>query len=134
MKRLDLSCLPLNLEVGETMELIDKEGKYHLLKCVTSDENSSCEGCFFTKTKIPFNCDSVMCSELERGVESGDVIYKELPVENEFKQDEESEMKTLTFDDLSETKTIKEGEAFIYEDCLDVQHVVIAKKVETLGN
>lgn len=134
MKRLDLSCLPLNLEVGETMELIDKEGKYHLLKCVTSDENSSCEGCFFTKTKIPFNCDSVMCSDLERGVKSGDVIYKELPVENEFKQDEESEMKTLTFEDLSETKTIKEGEAFIYEDCLDVRHVLIAKKVETLGN
>lgn len=91
MKRLDLSCLPINLEVGETMELIDKDGKYHLLKCVTSDENSSCEeqGCFFTKRNIPFNCDSVMCSELERGVKKGDVIYIELPVNNEFKQDEE---------------------------------------------
>lgn len=91
MKRLDLSCLPINLEVGETMELIDKDGKYHLLKCVTSDGNSSCEGegCFFTKRNIPFNCDSVMCSELERGVKRGDVIYIELPVNNEFKQDEE---------------------------------------------
>lgn len=90
MKRLDSSCLPINLEVGETMELIDKDGKYHLLKCVTSDENSSCEGCFFTKRNIPFNCDSVMCSELERGVKRGDVIYIELPVKDEFKQDEES--------------------------------------------
>lgn len=89
MKRLDLSCLPLNLEVGETMELIDKDGKYHLLKCVTSDENSSCEGCLFANTVVPFNCDSVMCSELERGVKRGDVVYIELPVENEFKQDEE---------------------------------------------
>ena len=134
MKRLDLSCLPLNLEVGETMELIDKDGKYHLLKCVTSDETSSCDGCFFTKQNIPFYCDSVMCSELERGVKSGDVIYIELPVKDEFKQDEESEMKTLDFDTIAETGKIKAGETFIYVDCLDVQHVVIAKKVGTLGN
>ena len=90
MKRLDLSCLPLNLEVGETMELIDKDGKYHLLKCVMPDKNKSCKECFFTKTKIPFNCDSVMCSELERGEEREEVIYIELPVKNKFKQDEES--------------------------------------------
>nr|DAV38727.1 MAG TPA: hypothetical protein [Caudoviricetes sp.] len=31
-----------------------------------------------------------MCTELERGVKSGEVIYIELPVKNEFKQDEES--------------------------------------------
>ena len=91
MKRLDLSCLPLNLEVGETMELIDKEGKYHLLKCVTPDKNSSCKGCFFANTVVPFDCGHIMCSELERGVKRGDVIYIELPVNNEFKQDEESE-------------------------------------------
>lgn len=86
MKRLDLSCLPLNLEVGEKMELIDKDGKYHLLQCVTSDENSSCKGCFFANKNMPFNCDSVMCSELERGVKRGDAIYIELPVKDEFKQ------------------------------------------------
>lgn len=133
MKRLDLSCLPLNLEVGETMELIDKDGKYHLLKCIKSNGNSSCKGCFFFKQKIPFNCDFVLCSSLEREEEREDVIYVELPVENEFKRDEESEMKTLTFGDLSETKTIKAGETFIYVDCLDVQHKIIAKKVETLS-
>lgn len=90
MKRLDLSSLPLNLEVGETMELIDKDGEYHLLKCVTSDKSGSCKGCFFDNIVVPFNCDHVMCSGLERGVKRGDVIYIELPVNNEFKQDEES--------------------------------------------
>lgn len=78
MKRLDLSCLPLNLEVGETMELIDKEGKYHLLKCVTSYKNSSCKGCFFADIEAPFCCDHVMCSSLERGEERGGVLYVEL--------------------------------------------------------
>ncbi|WAX06762.1 hypothetical protein BF486P1_00062 [Bacteroides phage BF486P1] len=90
MKRLDLSCLPLDLEVGETMELIDKYGEYHLLKCVTSYKNSSCKGCFFADAKAPFSCDHVMCSPLERFNERYGVIYIELPVENEFKQDEES--------------------------------------------
>lgn len=133
MKRLDLSCLPLYLEVGEKMELIDKCGKYHLLQCVPSKDDSTCEGCFFADAKAPFSCDYVMCSSRERYNERDDVICIELPVENEFKQDEESEMKTLTFDDLSETKTIKAGETFIYVDCLDVQHKIIAKKVETLN-
>ena len=130
MKRLDLSCLPLYLEEGEKMELIDKCGKYHLLQCVPS-KNSSCEGCFFTDAKAPFSCDYVMCSSLERYNKRDDVICIELPVEDEFKQDEESEMKTLTFEDLSGTKTIKEGEIFIYVDCLDVQHKIIAKKAES---
>jgi hypothetical protein len=78
MKRLDLSCLPLNLEVGETMELIDKYGEYHLLKCVTSYKNSSCKGCFFADAEAPLNCDHVMCSSLERGKERDDVVYVEL--------------------------------------------------------
>lgn len=51
MKRLDLSCLPLNLEVGEKMELIDEEGKYHLLKCIEPEINHSCYGCFFANKK-----------------------------------------------------------------------------------
>lgn len=83
MKRLDLSCLPLNLEVGEIMELIDKKGKYHLLKCVMPDKKNSCKGCFFTKTEIPFNCDQVKCSALKI---KDDVIYVELPVKNEFEE------------------------------------------------
>lgn len=82
MKRLDLSCLPLNLEVGEKFELIDNDGKYHLLQCVKSKCNL-CAGCFFTETKIPFSCDHVMCSASER---KEDVIYAELPVKNEFEE------------------------------------------------
>lgn len=132
MKRLDLSCLPLNLEVGETMEVIDHEGKYHLIKCVQVKNGfSSCEGCFFAKTANIFRCTQIRCSKRER---DQDVAYIEIPVKNEFKKDEESEMKTLTFDDLSETQTIKAGEIFIYVDCLDVQHKIIAKKVGTLNS
>lgn len=82
MKRLDLSCLPLNLEVGEKFELIDNDGKCHLLQCVKSKCNI-CAGCFFAKIKIPFNCDQVKCSVLER---KDDVIYVELPVKNEFEE------------------------------------------------
>ena len=129
MKRLDLSCLPLNLEIGETMELIDKDGKYHLLQCVKSKDHSVCDGCFFAGVKVPFSCDYVMCSALER---KEDVIYTELPVKNEF-EEEESEMKTLTFDDLLETKTIKEGETFIYVDDFNKKHKVVAKPLGLLS-
>lgn len=78
MKRLDLSSLPLNLEVGETMELIDKDGEYHLLKCVKSNK-CSCGECFFSKSNAPFRCDRVMCLSRERGEEREDVIYVEFP-------------------------------------------------------
>lgn len=87
MERLDLSCLPIDLEVGEKMELIDKDGKYHLLQCVKS-KNNSCDGCYFTNAKVPFSCDYVMCSSLEREDKRDDVICIELHVENEFKQGE----------------------------------------------
>lgn len=80
MKRLDLSCLPINLEVGETMELIDKEGKYHLLKCVEPGINRSCGGCFFSNKKMPFSCNQIKCSALERNDEA---IYVELPVKKQ---------------------------------------------------
>lgn len=40
-------------------------------------------------------------------------------------------MKTLTVDTLNETEKIKAGETFIYVDCLDVQHKIIAKKAES---
>lgn len=129
MKRLDLSCLPLNLEVGETMELIDKDGKYHLLQCVKSKDHSVCDGCFFAGVKVPFSCDYVMCSSLER---KEDVIYTELPVKNEF-EEEESEMKTLTVDTLTETDKIKSGETFIYIDGFNKKHKVVAKPLGILS-
>lgn len=128
MKRLDLSCLPLNLEVGETMELIDKDGKYHLLQCVKSKAHSVCNGCFFAGVKVPFSCDYVMCSSLER---KEDVIYTELPVKNEF-EEEESEIRILTFDTLKETEKIKAGETFIYIDGFNKKHKVEVKRLEIL--
>lgn len=129
MKRLDLSCLPINLEVGETMEVIDESGKYHLIRCEQAESNNSlCDGCFFYK--INSICNYVKCSERERNQE---VRYVELPVKNEI-EEEENNMKTLDFDTIAETDKIKAGETFMYVDCLDVQHKVIAKKVKTLGN
>lgn len=100
MKRLDLSCLPLKLDVGEVMEVIDHEGKYHLIKCVQSKNGSSwCEGCFFAKTAKNLSCTQIKCSKRER---EQDVRYIELPAKNEFKEEEENNMKTLTFEDISE--------------------------------
>lgn len=87
MKRLDLSCLPLYLEVGEEMELIDKDGKYHLLQCVPSKDGNSCDGCFFADAKSPFSCYHIKCSSLERFNERDDVKYIELPVEDEIKDE-----------------------------------------------
>lgn len=132
MKRLDLSCLPLYLEVGEKMELIDKCGKYHLLQCVQSKDNS-CDGCYFADAKAPFSCDYVMCSSLERYNKRDDVIYTELPVKNEF-EEEEIEMKTLTVETLNETKKIKAGETFIYIDGFNKKHKVIAKPLGRLND
>lgn len=131
MKRLDLSCLPLNLEVGEKMELIDKCGKYHLLQCVKS-KNNSCDGCYFADAKAPFSCDYVMCSSLERYNERDDVICIELPVKNEF--EEQSNMKTLTVDTLKETEKIKAGEIFIYVDGFNKKHKVEAKLLGLLND
>lgn len=129
MKRLDLSFLPINLEVGETMEVIDESGKYHLIRCEQAESNNSlCDGCFFYK--INSICNYVKCSKSERNQE---VRYVELPVKNEI-EEEENNMKTLDFDTIAETDKIKAEETFIYVDCLDVQHKVIAKKVKTLGN
>lgn len=130
MKRLDLSCLPINLEVGEAMELIDEEGKYHLLKCVEPEINYSCKGCFFANKKMPFNCDQIRCSEQERDQE---VRYVELPGKDELRE-EENNMKKLDFDTIEETGKIKAGEIFIFVDSLGVQHKVIAKKVGTSGD
>lgn len=75
-----------------------------------------------------------MCSSLERYNKRDDVICVELPVENESKQDEESEMKTLTFETLTETKKIKAGETFIYVDGLNKNHKVQAKPLGRLNN
>lgn len=88
MKRLDLSCLPLNLEVGEMMELIDKDGKYHLLiSDMVEKGECPCDGCFFSKRTDTVGCHHIKCYNKERYQE---VRYVEIPVENEFKKDEES--------------------------------------------
>lgn len=127
MKRLDLSCLPINLEVGETMEIIDQSGKAHLIRCKQVESgNILCEGCFFYK--IPSICYYVKCSERERGQ---NVRYVELPVKNEF-EEEEREMKMLTVDELTETEEIKEGETFIYVDGFNKEHKIKVQPMKHL--
>ena len=128
MKRLDLSCMPINLEVGETMEVIDESGKRHLIRCEQAESNNSlCNGCFFYK--INSICNYVKCSERERNQE---VRYVELQVKNEI-EEEEREMKTLTVDELTETEEIKVGETFIYIDGFNKKHKVIAKPLGLLN-
>ena len=129
MKRLDLSCLPINLEVGETMEVIDESGKHHLIRCEQAESNNSlCDGCFFYK--INSICNYVKCSERERNQE---VRYVELPVKNEI-EEEEREMKTLTINELTETEKIKVGETFIYVDGFNKEHKIKAQSMEFLTN
>lgn len=122
MKRLDLSCLPLKLDVGEVMEVIDHEGKYHLIKCVQSKNGGSwCEGCFFAKTAKNFSCTQIKCSKRER---EQDVRFIELPAKNEFKEEEENNMKTLTFEDLRmKQKKVRDFEVF------KVVHPITANEV-----
>ena len=129
MKRLDLSCLTINLEVGEMMELIDKDGKYHLLRCdLVENEDCSCDGCFFSKIAYGFMCNHVKCFKMERGQE---VRYVELPVKNEFKEGER-EMKILTVDELTETEEIKVGETFIYVDGFNKGHKIKVQLMKSL--
>lgn len=126
MKRLDLSCL--NLEVGEMMELIDKDGKYHLLRCdLVENEECSCDGCFFSKIADGFICNHVKCFKRERGQE---VRYVEILVKNEF-EEEEREMKILAVDELTKTKEVKVGETFMYVDGFNKGHKI---KVQLMGS
>lgn len=118
MKRLDLSCLTINLEVGEMMELIDKDGKYHLLRCdLVENEDCSCDGCFFSKIADGFICNHVKCFKRERGQE---VRYVELP------------MKILTVDELTETEEIKVDETFIYVDGFNKGHKIKVKPMKSM--
>lgn len=71
-----------------------------------------------------------MCSEIERGVKSGEVIYIELLVKNEF-EEEEREMKILTVDELTKTKEVKVGETFMYVDGFNKGHKI---KVQLMGS
>lgn len=60
-----------------------------------------------------------------------EVIYVELPVKNEFKE-EEREMKILTVDELTETEVIKAGETFIYVDGFNKGHKIKVQPMKSL--
>ena len=128
MKILDLSFLPLDLEVGEKMKFIDKDGKHHIFQCIEQKYDCSCDGCFFNNTKIPFNCDQIKCAAWER---KESVIYVELPVKKRARG-EEREMKTLTIDILTETEEMKGGETFIYVDGFNKEHKIKVQPMKHL--
>lgn len=76
MKKLDLSMLPIDLKVGEEMEVLTPKGDKVTIRCVEDKRNDMCEHCFFGGNSLHI-CSYVKCSVIER--ETGDsVSYQEV--------------------------------------------------------
>lgn len=76
MKKLDLSMIPIDLRVGEEMEVLTPKGDKVTVRCVEDKRNDMCEYCFFGENSLHI-CSYVKCSERER--ETGDsVSYQEV--------------------------------------------------------
>ncbi|MCE8966427.1 hypothetical protein K0G04_19605 [Bacteroides fragilis] len=76
MKKLDLSMIPIDLKVGEEMEVLTPKGDKVTVRCVEDKRNDVCEHCFFGENSLHI-CSYVKCSERER--ETGDsVSYQEV--------------------------------------------------------
>lgn len=65
MKKLDLSMLPIDLKVGEEMEVLTPKGDKVTVRCVEDKRNDMCENCFFGENSLHI-CSYVKCSERER--------------------------------------------------------------------
>lgn len=65
MKKLDLSMLPIDLKVGEEMEVLTPKGDKVTVRCVEDKRNDMCENCFFGENGLHI-CSYVKCSERER--------------------------------------------------------------------
>lgn len=87
MKKLDLSMIPIDLKVGEEMEILTPKGDKVTIRCVEDKRNDMCENCFFGKIGLHI-CSYVKCSERER--EAGDnVSYQEVKRERLYTKIEE---------------------------------------------
>lgn len=76
MKKLDLSILPIDLKVGEEMEILTPEGDKVTVRCVEDERENMCDYCFFGENGLNV-CSYVKCNERER--ETGDsVSYQEV--------------------------------------------------------
>lgn len=65
MKKLDLSILPIDLKVGEEMEILTPKGDKVTVRCVEDERENKCDYCFFGKSASRI-CYSVKCSVDER--------------------------------------------------------------------
>ena len=84
MKKLDLSMIPIDLKVGEEMEVLTPKGDKVTVRCVEDKRNGMCEHCFFGENSLHI-CSYVKCSEIER--ETGDsVSYQEVKRERLYKK------------------------------------------------
>lgn len=76
MKKLDLSMLPIDLKVGEEMEVLTPKGDKVTVRCVEDKRNDMCENCFFGENSLHI-CPYVKCSERERETKDS-VIFQEV--------------------------------------------------------
>lgn len=68
MKKLDLSMIPIDLKVGEEMEVLTPKGDKVTVRCVWDKRNDMCEHCFFGENGLHIcsyvKCDSVSYQEV----------------------------------------------------------------------
>lgn len=76
MKKLDLSMIPIDLKVGEEMEILTPKGDKVTVRCVEDKEGSMCESCLFGEYGLHI-CSYVKCSATERETKDG-VVYIEV--------------------------------------------------------
>lgn len=80
MKKLDLSMLPIDLKVGEEMEVLTPKGDKVTVRCVEDKRNDTCENCFFGENSLhicSYICSYVKCSERDRETKDS-VSYQEV--------------------------------------------------------
>ena len=65
MKKLDLSILPIDLKVGEEMEILTPKGDKVTVRCVKNERGEVCETCIFGDNGL-YLCSHVKCHETER--------------------------------------------------------------------
>lgn len=65
MKKLDLSMLPIDLKVGEGMEVLTPKGDKVTVRCVEDKREEACETCIFGDNGL-YLCSHVKCHDTER--------------------------------------------------------------------
>lgn len=65
MKKLDLSMIPIDLKVGEEMEVLTPKGDKVTVRCVEDEREEACETCIFGDNGL-YLCSHVKCHETER--------------------------------------------------------------------